>query len=175
MQALEKILEEINQEKLKHWDSSERLDTDKLIGWCFDKCIDIIRKHMNDGWNPANKPPETGRRCLVKMKHHAWVSDYESKTIPESEKVYHAEYVEICEAIYLGNNEWKYLCLESEIYESTAFTKPYPTLSAPLDEVIEWKYMPQLQPETCKYTGGSCCWPIDQCVECPNHPERSEE
>lgn len=46
MQALEKILEEINQEKLKHWDSSERLDTDKLIGWCFDKCIEIIRKHM---------------------------------------------------------------------------------------------------------------------------------
>lgn len=53
MQALEKILEEINQEKLKHWDSSERLDTDKLIGWCFDKCIDIIRKHMNDGWIPV--------------------------------------------------------------------------------------------------------------------------
>ena len=134
---------------------------------------DIIRKHMNDGWIPANKPPETRRRCLVKMKHHAWFSDYESKTIPESEKVYHAEYVEICEAIYLGNNEWKYLCLESEIYESTAFTKPYPTLSVPLDEVIEWKYMSQLQPETCKYTGGSYCWPIDQCSDCPNNPERS--
>ena len=55
MQALEKILEEINQEKLKHWDSSERLDTDKLIGWCFDKCIDIIRKHMNDGWIPVER------------------------------------------------------------------------------------------------------------------------
>lgn len=26
------------------------------------------------------------------------------------------------------------------------------------------------QPDTCKYTGGSCCWPIDQCGECPNHP-----
>ena len=30
MQELEKILEEIDQEKLKHWDSSERLETDKL-------------------------------------------------------------------------------------------------------------------------------------------------
>ena len=30
------------------------------------------------------------------------------------------------------------------------------------------------QPETCKYTGGSCCWPIDQCSDCPNNPERSE-
>ena len=53
MQELEKILEEINQEKLKHWDSSERLDTDKLIGRCFDRCIEIIRKHMNDGWIPV--------------------------------------------------------------------------------------------------------------------------
>ena len=36
-------------------------------------------------------------------------------------------------------------------------------------------WMPEnKQPETCKYTGGSCCWPIDQCGECPNHPERSE-
>lgn len=55
MDVLEKILEEIKQEKLKHWDSSERLETDKLIGWCFDKCTDIIRKHMNDGWIPVEK------------------------------------------------------------------------------------------------------------------------
>lgn len=126
----------------------------------------------NDGWIPASKPPETGRRCLVKMKHHAWISDYESKTIPESEKVYHAEYTEICEAVYIGDNEWKYLYLGSEIFETTAFISPYPTLSAPLDEVIEWKYMSQLQPDTCKYTGESCCWPIDQCSDCPNNPEK---
>ncbi|GLG06148.1 hypothetical protein ACI3DN_12545 [Sellimonas catena] len=55
MQELEKILEEIDQEKLKHWDSSERLETDKLIGWCFDRCIEIIRKHMNGGWIPSKK------------------------------------------------------------------------------------------------------------------------
>lgn len=30
---LEKILEEIEQEKRKHWDPSECLDTDKLIGY----------------------------------------------------------------------------------------------------------------------------------------------
>lgn len=28
------------------------------------------------------------------------------------------------------------------------------------------------QPETCKYTGGSCCWPIDQCSDCPNNQKR---
>lgn len=66
MNVLEKILEEIEQEKLKHWDSSERLETDKLMGWCFDKCTEIIRKHMadapeNDGWIPAKeKPAEDG-------------------------------------------------------------------------------------------------------------------
>ncbi|MBQ7655636.1 MAG: hypothetical protein IJS41_03915 [Clostridia bacterium] len=26
------------------------------------------------------------------------------------------------------------------------------------------------QPETCYYTGGSCCYPISECKECPNHP-----
>ena len=31
------------------------------------------------------------------------------------------------------------------------------------------------QPETCKYTGGSCCWPIDQCDECPKNPESGKE
>lgn len=45
--------------------------------------------------------------------------------------------------------------------------------------VIAWRPLPEPcrleQPETCKYTGGSCCWPIDQCGDCPNHPERSEK
>lgn len=70
MNVLEKILEEIEQEKLKHWDSSERLETDKLMGWCFDKCTEIIRKHMadapeNDGWIPLEERlPEDGESVL---------------------------------------------------------------------------------------------------------------
>lgn len=40
---------------------------------------------------------------------------------------------------------------------------------------IAWRPLPEpyrvKQPEICKYTGGSCCWPIDQCGECPNHLE----
>ena len=28
----------------------------------------------------------------------------------------------------------------------------------------------EYQPETCYYTGGKCCHPIDSCKECPNHP-----
>lgn len=66
MQTLEKILEEIEQEKLKHWDSSERLERDKLIGWCFDKCADIISDHMNDGWIPVEEQlPEDDSYILL--------------------------------------------------------------------------------------------------------------
>lgn len=40
--------------------------------------------------------------------------------------------------------------------------------------IIAWRPLPEpyrtIQPETCKYTGGACCWPIDQCKDCPNHP-----
>lgn len=46
------------------------------------------------------------------------------------------------------------------------------------DDVVAWRPLPEpykpKQPETCKYTGGSCCWPVDQCSDCPNNPERSE-
>lgn len=46
MQELEKILEEIETEKKKHWDPAD--ESDKIIGWCFDKCMDIVRNHLND-------------------------------------------------------------------------------------------------------------------------------
>lgn len=45
----------------------------------------------------------------------------------------------------------------------------YPIAWQPLPE----PYRPE-QPETCKYTGGSCCWPIDQCRDCPNHPGKEQ-
>ena len=45
--------------------------------------------------------------------------------------------------------------------------------------IIAWRPLPEPyrpeQPETCKYTGGSCCWPIDQCGECPNNQEMKDE
>lgn len=51
MQELEKILEEIKTEKKKHWDPAD--ESDKIIGWCFDKCMDIVRNHLNDRWIPV--------------------------------------------------------------------------------------------------------------------------
>ncbi len=79
MQELEKILEEINQEKLKHWDSSERLDTDKLIGWCFDRCIEIIRNHMDhasDRWIPVEERlPEKPENGYQEPEYNVMIKD----------------------------------------------------------------------------------------------------
>ena len=81
MQELEKILEEIEQEKLKHWDSSERLETDKLMGWCFDKCTEIIRKHMadapeNDGWIPVEERlPEKPENGYQEPEYNVMIKD----------------------------------------------------------------------------------------------------
>ena len=68
MQELEKILEEIKTEKKKHWDPAD--ESDKIIGWCFDKCMDIVRNHLNDGWVSVEErvPKEEGYKVLVCSK-----------------------------------------------------------------------------------------------------------
>lgn len=91
MQTLEKILEEINQEKLKHWDSSERIETDKLIGWCFERCAEIIRKHMsgkdkdvpaNDDWIPVEERlPEESGYYLVQLSKKLPNEDYSDRVV----------------------------------------------------------------------------------------------
>lgn len=64
MQVLEQILEEIDQEKKKHFDSINPMKVDKVGIWCFTKCAEIIRSHMeDDGWIPVEseeKPPTKG-------------------------------------------------------------------------------------------------------------------
>ena len=111
-----------------------------------EKCREVAELRKAQGWiSVEERLPETGKRCLVKMKHHAWISDYDTEWIPDNEKVYHAEYTETCEAIYQGDGDWSYYDLECG--ESTAFTSPHPSLSMPIDEVLEWKYIDQMQPE----------------------------
>ena len=65
MQVLEKILEEI--QELRGKAGSECTSEDHYIkkawGLCLDRVVDIIRKHMNDGWLPVEKyglPKEEG-------------------------------------------------------------------------------------------------------------------
>lgn len=113
MQTLEKILEEIEQEKLKHWDSSERLETDKLIGWCFDKCADIISDHMNDGWIPVEEQlPEDDSYILL---------SFDNFTIPII-----GRYEERKEggAFYLGDCTGDDTCIAQDLY--VAAWRPLP-------------------------------------------------
>ena len=68
MQELEKILEEIGE--LRGQAGSECTSEDHYIkkAWehCLDRVVDIIRKHMNDGWIPVEKD-------LPKNESEVWV------------------------------------------------------------------------------------------------------
>ena len=64
MQELEKIMEEID-ETIDRYGSNPELITENLTDFCYGLNIakDIIRKHMNDGWNSVEKyglPKEEG-------------------------------------------------------------------------------------------------------------------
>ena len=117
---------------------------------------EIIRKRMNDGWIPVqDKLPEDDVDVLIT---YADIDD--------------ENYTDICITTYgyayLGGNKLDFKEWRSPFeYFKTNY------------KVIAWRPLPEPyrpeQPETCKYTGGSCCWPIDQCGDCPNHPERSEK
>lgn len=139
MQELEKILEEIDLEEKNALLSVEHTTGYKAGALNMANTIrDIIRKHMNDGWTPADERlPEDG----------TYICTLDG---------------ELCglEEPFTG------MCgIEKGIWDEP-------------DCVIAWRPLPEpykpKQPETCKYTGGSCCWPVDQCGECPNNPERSE-
>ena len=109
----------------------------------------IIRKHMNDGWIPVEER-------LPEEKVNPISRDYYEYQVT-------AKFGNTKDVRYYryGNGHW---------WNGPGIVDKY---------VIAWRGNPepysQEQPETCKYTDGSCCWPIEQCGECPNHPERSEE
>lgn len=117
---------------------------------CFEKCKDIIKKYIpeNDGWIPV----EDG---MPEEKINPVSRDfYEYQVTAKFGNAKDIRYYKY------GNGHW---------WNGPGIVDKY---------VIAWRenpepYRPE-QPETCKYTGGSCCWPIDQCRDCPNHPERSD-
>ena len=148
MQELEKILEEINQEK-KNAALSIRHTTGYKAGQIriAERIEEIIRKHMNDGWIPVEeKVPDSGIYIFLSFTNFTlpMIGRYEKDSDGG--------------AFYIGDEEET--CVSQDLYVNAWRPLPEP-------------YRPE-QPETCKYTGGSCCWPIDQCSDCPNNPERSE-
>ena len=149
MQELEKILEEI--EKLRGQVGSECTSEDHYIkkAWehCLDRVVGIIRKRMNDGWIPVEERlPEEWEKVIVWYEYFRY-----------------GEYNRMYETYGIG---WQY---DGHWAGDVSGTKARCIAWQPLPEPYRLK-----QPETCKYTGGSCCWPVDLCRECPNHPERSD-
>ena len=156
MQELEKILEEIKDELkdiyldiANNYNISDlQYDGDKVACVASKFRCDagrriekIIRKHMNDGWIPVEcKLPKTNG--IYNVARHI-----DGRFISDS-------------SYFDGQNTWH---SDNRVNHS----RPY------LTDVIAWRPLPEPycpeQPETCKYTGGSCCWPIDQCGECPNN------
>ena len=154
MQELEKILEEMKESSITVATSKEhyihpqdgRFVEEVVL---LDDVEKIIRKHMNDGWIPVEERlPEEKVNPLSRDYYEYQVTAKFGNT----KDVRYYRY---------GNGHW---------WNGPGIVDKY---------VIAWRGNPepysQEQPETCKYTDGSCCWPIEQCGECPNHPERSEE
>lgn len=139
MQALEKILEEI--EKNKH---IVEIFGRGVFFVPLEAVKQIIRKHMDDGWIPVEKEwPPFGQRLQATILHHEWVSDYDSTWIPEEEKTHHPEYTEVCE-IYPIGEKWCYNWIEDDYNIDIAYIEPAKVfLSRPVAEIIAWRPLPE--------------------------------
>ena len=99
----------------------------------------FIRKHMNDGW------------VLVEERLPEVDADIEEHIEDDDCPEYNVTIRGASESTtlkYSPSGSW---------FDSNGYVY----------DVIAWQPLPEpykpKQPETCKYTGGSCCWPIDQC------------
>lgn len=156
MQELEKILEEI-EEYRNHVceDYSRGIEFVAGAKRAFNGIDHIIRKHINDGWIPVDERLPEKNEYFVDTSND---NDFPNGYYRRFEIACMTDTIEYIHGYYDGYkwiNKWHKI----------------------INNVVAWKihepYRPE-QPETCKYTGGSCCWPIDQCSDCPNHPERSD-
>lgn len=65
MQKLEKILEEIK----AHRNFASECGNFNVAS-AFELCVEIIRKHMNDGWIPVEEPPKKDYTAVFAVDKH---------------------------------------------------------------------------------------------------------
>ena len=126
MQELDKILEEIETlQDVTGWD----LNTVQGI-------LEIIRKHMNNGWIPVEQAlPEDGVSVLATIKNHEWIVDNE---------MYYPENFITTLAVCDECGFWRYAEVEyGEITETQADYKPSKNLYAAVSEVVAWQPLPE--------------------------------
>lgn len=89
-------------------------------------------------------PPER-TRVEAKILHHRWITDVHENWVMEEDLIEHPEYIETCEAIYLGEESgWRYQYLDAQdLFEDTASIAPAPDISQPVVEILAWRPMPE--------------------------------
>lgn len=70
MQELEKILEEIEQAKREPWYRLSNYDVKHKLDGAINRIVDIIRKHMNDGWIPVEEHPKKDYTAVFAVNKH---------------------------------------------------------------------------------------------------------
>ena len=151
MQELEKILEEIDQEVKEYMEIDFGDEYNAGIKDMAKMAKKIIRKHMSG--KDTDVPTNDG-----------WIPV--SIRMPEKAGTYIINVLD-GERDIVTFAKWQNRYKRFDMTGARAYWR-----------IIAWRPLPEPyrpeQPETCKYTGGSCCWPIDQCSDCSNHPERGE-
>lgn len=147
MRILEHILHEIEKEsnlaheEMRRCSTENPLQFDEVKGYArgVEFALEIVRSHIeDDGWIPAKTPPERNMRVQALIKHHKWITDYDSSWVPEDEKTVHPEHTEICEAIY-KNGKFTFRTMEDDEFVETAYAFPEENLSAPVSEILMWR------------------------------------
>ena len=70
MKELEKILEEIEQAKREPWYRLSNYDVKHKLDGAINRIVDIIRKHINDGWIPVEEPPKKDYTAVLAVDKH---------------------------------------------------------------------------------------------------------
>lgn len=77
-------------------------------------------------------------RVQVLIKHHKFITDYNSDWVPEEEKIVHPERMEICEAIY-RNGIFTFRDMDDEEFVVEAYISPEENVAVPVNEVLMWR------------------------------------
>lgn len=107
--------------------------------------LETLMKCAEFQWRPVSEElPGEGELVIVSLLEHEWISDYDSKWVPEEKKIHYAErqYVTLGFVIDMSTSRWRYLDQE-DLMIMEANKKEERSLSYPCREVIAWIPLPE--------------------------------